>query len=66
MTSSIDDTVQIPPQGNDRDHDTLTADIESALRVGLHEWIDEVAKASGHGRRKSATLVLSAIRSRLR
>jgi hypothetical protein len=66
MTSSIDDTVQIPPQGNDRDHDTLTADIESALRVALHEWIGEVASAGGFGRRKAAVQVLAAIRLRVR
>lgn len=54
--------VDIPPQTG-TDPDTLTADIESALRRAVLARIESVAKARHIGLRAAAVVVLQELRS---
>ena len=59
----IDSVDSIPPPSG-VEHDHLTQDIESALRVALLEWIDVVAKTHSLGRRQAAMIMLKELRDR--
>lgn len=52
----------MPPPQTGTDFDTITADIESALRVALNERITRIADESGIGKRRAALIVVKWIR----
>lgn len=58
---TVDDAEMPPPQIG-VDHDTITSDVESAIRAVLCSWIERVAVEEKVGKRQAAARVLAKLR----